>query len=199
MRSCPVGIRPSSEKEKESIMQRIVKRTFLVGGALALLCAGLAGCGSSKAQSWTFTDDQGSIRRLSDYQGQVLVLGFSNTWCDPCQEAAVHMQLLHERFSDRGVKVMTVSAWERGDPDMYMQEHGYNFGVMTNGTEIAREYKVDEVPTFFVVGVDGKIISRFEGFRDNTPDKISKSVEKHLQKVARNPEKYRRSIAGHGG
>ncbi|MHC4769822.1 MAG: peroxiredoxin family protein [Planctomycetota bacterium] len=180
-------------------MQRIVKRTFLVGGALALLCAGLAGCGSSKAQSWTFTDDQGSIRRLSDYQGQVLVLGFSNTWCDPCQEAAVHMQLLHERFSDRGVKVMTVSAWERGDPDMYMQEHGYNFGVMTNGTEIAREYNVDEVPTFFVVGVDGKIISRFEGFRDNTPDKISKSVEKHLQKVARNPEKYRRSIAGHGG
>jgi hypothetical protein len=158
-------------------MQRIVKRTFLVGGALALLCAGLAGCGSSKAQSWTFTDDQGSIRRLSDY----------------------HMQLLHERFSDRGVKVMNVSAWERGDPDMYMQEHGYNFGVMTNGTEIAREYNVDEVPTFFVVGVDGKIISRFEGFSDNTPDKISKSVEKHLQKVARNPEKYRRSIAGHGG
>jgi peroxiredoxin len=180
-------------------MQRIVKRTFLVGGALALLCAGLAGCGSSRAQSWTFTDDEGSIRRLSDYQGQVLVLGFSNTWCDPCQEAAVHMQLLHERFSDRGVKVMTVSAWERGDPDMYMQEHGYNFGVMTNGTEIAREYDVDEVPTFFVVGVDGRIVSRFEGFSDNTPDKISKSVEKHLQKVARNPEKYRRSIAGHGG
>jgi len=56
-------------------MQRIVKRTFLVGGALTLLCAGLAGCGSSKAQSWTFTDDEGSIRRLSDYQGQVLVLG----------------------------------------------------------------------------------------------------------------------------
>jgi peroxiredoxin len=138
-------------------------------------------------------------RTFLDYQGQVLVLGFSNTWCDPCQEAAVHMQLLHERFSDRGVKVMNVSAWERGDPDMYMQEHGYNFGVMTNGTEIAREYNVDEVPTFFVVGVDGKIISRFEGFSDNTPDKISKSVEKHLQKVARNPEKYRRSIAGHGG
>jgi peroxiredoxin len=192
------GIRPSSEKEKESIMQRIVKRTFLVGGALTLLCAGLAGCSSSKAQSWTFTDDEGSIRRLSDYQGQVLVLGFSNTWCDPCQEAAVHMQMLHERFSDRGVKVMTVSAWERGDPDMYMQEHGYNYGVMTQGTEIAREYDVDEIPTFFVVGVDGKIVSRFEGFSDDTSDKISKSVEKHLQKVARNPEKYR-SVAGHGG
>ena len=56
-------------------MQRIVKRTFVVGGALALLCAGLAGCGGGKAQSWTFTDEQGSIRKLSDYQGQVLVLG----------------------------------------------------------------------------------------------------------------------------
>ena len=179
-------------------MQRIVKRTFLMGGALALLCAGLAGCSSSKAQSWTFTDDEGSIHRMSDYQGQVLVLGFSNTWCDPCQEAAVHMQMLHDRFSGRGVKVMNVSCWERGDPDAYMQEHGYNYSVMTNGTEIAREYKVDEIPTFFVVGVDGKILSRFEGFSDNTSEKISKSVEKHLKKVARNPEKYR-TVVQHGG
>ncbi|MHC4787465.1 MAG: peroxiredoxin family protein [Planctomycetota bacterium] len=123
-------------------MQRIVKRTFLVGGALALLCAGLAGCGSTKAKSWTFTDDEGSIRNLSDYEGQVLVLGFSNTWCEPCQEAALQMQSIQDRFRDQGVKVMTVSCWERGDADAYMQEHGYNYGVMLNGTKIAREYDV---------------------------------------------------------
>ncbi|MHC4127489.1 MAG: TlpA family protein disulfide reductase [Planctomycetota bacterium] len=179
-------------------MQRIVKRTFLVGGALALLCAGLAGCGSTKAKSWTFTDDEGSIRNLSDYEGQVLVLGFSNTWCEPCQEAALQMQSIQDRFRDQGVKVMTVSCWERGDADAYMQEHGYNYGVMLNGTKIAREYDVNEIPTFLVVGVDGKILSRYEGYGKSTPDKISKSVQKHLDKVARHPERYR-SIAGHGG
>jgi peroxiredoxin len=179
-------------------MQRIVKRTFWVSGGLLLLCVGLAGCGSTKAKTWMFTDDQGSIRNLSDYQGQVLVLGFSNTWCDPCQAAALHMQNLQDRFRDQGVKVMTVSSWERGDPDAYMQEHGFNYGVMTNGTEIAREYGVDEIPTFFVVGVDGKILSRFEGFSDNTPGKIAKSVEKHLKKVARHPDRYE-TVAGHGG
>ena len=134
-------------------MQRIVKRTFWVGG-LVLLVAGAAGCSSQKAKVWTFTDDQGSIRNLSDYQGRVVVLNFSNTWCDPCQEAALQMQVLQDRFRDDGVKVMMVSSWERGDPDEYMREHGFNFGVMTHGTKIAREYGVDEIPTFFVVGVD---------------------------------------------
>jgi cytochrome c-type biogenesis protein len=179
-------------------MQRIVKRTFLVGGALALLCAGLAGCSSSKAKSWTFTDDEGSVHNLSDYEGRVLVLGFSNTWCEPCAEAALHMQALQDRFRGRQVKVMAVSCWERGDPNEFMQENGYNFGVMLNGTEIARDYDVHEIPTFVVVGVDGKILSRYEGFNKATADKIGKSVERHLAKVSRHPERYR-SIAGHGG
>ncbi|MHC4217013.1 MAG: TlpA family protein disulfide reductase [Planctomycetota bacterium] len=178
-------------------MQRIVKRTFLAGGLL-VLCAGLAGCSGSKAKTFVFTDDQGSIRNMSDYEGQVLVLGFSNTWCEPCQEASLHMQALQDRFNGRGVKVLSVSSWERGDPDAYMQEHGFSYGVMLNGTEIAREYGVVEVPTFFVVGVDGKILSRFEGFSDSTPNKIAKSVEKHLARVAKNPGKYG-SYAQHDG
>jgi thioredoxin-related protein len=91
---------------------------------------------------------------------------------------------------------MAVSAWERGNPDSYMQDHGYNYGVMTNGTEIARDYDVDEIPTFFVVGVDGNIISRYDGFSPSTSSKIAKSVEKHLKKVAKNPEKYRTIVQG---
>ena len=178
-------------------MQRNVKRMFGIGGLL-VACAGLVGCGSGQAQSWTFKDDEGSTRNMSHYQGQVLVLSFTNTWCDPCQETARELQALQDRFRGRGVKVMAVSAWERGNPDAYMQDHGYNYGIMTNGTAIAREYDVDEIPTFFVVGVDGNIISRYDGFSPNTSSKIAKSVEKHLSKVAKNPEKYR-TIVQHGG
>ncbi len=105
-------------------MPRIVNRLFGPGLGLLLLGTGLAGC-SSKVQDWTFTDAQGAVRNLSDFEGNVIVLAFSNSWCDPCQEAAVHMQDIHDRFAAEGVRVVYVSSWERGDPEEYMKENGY--------------------------------------------------------------------------
>ena len=172
-------------------MLRIMNRTLGLGCGLLLLC-GLNGC-ASKAKNWTFTDAQGAVRTLSDYEGQVVVINFSNTWCDPCQEAAVHMQGIQDRFGPLGVKVITVSSWERGDPGEWMAENGFNYGVMVNGTKVAREYKVDRLPTFVVLGVNGKVIYRHEGLGKSTPQKIARVVEKHLKKHGRD------GYAQHGG
>ncbi len=161
-------------------MQRIVTRTLAAVLGLGLFC-GLSAC-STKSTNWKFTDAQGEIRDLSDYKGQIVVISFSNTWCEPCKEAAPVMQELQERFGQHGVKVMTVSAWEHGDPQRWMLERGYTYGVMLNGTEVARGHKVDQIPTFLVVGVNGKVIYRHEGFSKRTAGKLTKVVDKHLKK-----------------
>ncbi len=161
-------------------MQRIVTRTLAVVLGLGLFC-GLSAC-STKTNNWKFTDSQGEIRELSDYKGQIVVISFSNTWCDPCKEAAPFMQELQERFGQHGVKVMTVSSWEQGDPQQWMLERGYTYGVMLNGTEVARGHKVDQIPTFLVVGVNGKVIYRHDGFSKRTAGKLTKVVDKHLKK-----------------
>ncbi len=159
----------------------IVKRTLGLGLGLAAAWT-LVGC-ATKAPDWTFTDATGAIRNLSDYEGKILVLAFSNSWCDPCQEAAVQMQMLHVKFGDHGVKVVYVSSWERGDPATYMQEHGFNYGLMVNATEIARDYDVNRVPTFFVVGTDGAILFRNDGWSKGVAKQITRTIEKHLGSV----------------
>ena len=163
-------------------MKRIVTRTLAAVLGVGILC-GLSAC-SSQPSNWKFTDSQGEIRELSDYKGQIVVISFSNSWCDPCKEAAPHMQQLQDEFGQHGVKVMNVSSWERGDPQQWMLERGYTYGVMLNGTEVARQYKVDHVPTFLVVGVNGKVIYRQEGFKKSTHERIAKVVDKHLKKHA---------------
>ncbi len=172
-------------------MHSIVKRTLSIGLGLAVLC-GLTGC-ASKVTNWRFADSRGEIRELSDYEGQVVVISFSNTWCEPCQEAASHLQDLQERFGPAGVKVMTISCWERGDPQKWMLERGYTYGVMVDGTSIARRYDVDQVPTFLVIGVDGRLIYRHDGLSKSTPRKLAKVIEKHLRKHGG------KSYAQHGG
>ncbi len=161
-------------------MQRIVKRTLAVGLGLGLMVS-MTGC-SATSSNWHFTDAQGEVRELSDYKGQVVVISFSNTWCEPCQDAAKLMQDLQERFGRHNVKVITISSWERGDPQKWMYDHGYTYGVMLRGTEIARQYKVDRLPSFLVIGMDGRAIYRHEGLSKSTPGKIAKVFEKQLRK-----------------
>ncbi len=162
-------------------MQRIVTRSLAAVLGLGLL-GGLSACSSTQANNWKFTDSQGEIRDLSDYKGQIVVISFSNTWCEPCKDAAPFMQELQERFGQHGVKVMTVSSWEQGDPQRWMLERGYTYGVMLNDTEVARRYDVDKMPTFVVIGVNGEVIYRHDGYSRKAAAKLTKVIDKHLKK-----------------
>ncbi len=162
-------------------MHRIVNRSFALVGGLLLLGSGLSGCGS-KAPQWSFSNSDGTLHSLSDYQGQVLMLAFTNTWCEPCERAAPHLQDIHDRFADQGVTVMAVSSWERYDPTDYMDQYGYTYDVMLDGTDIARQYGVDHLPTFYIIGVDGSVIFQEEGFNESTAKKMTKTIKKHLKK-----------------
>ena len=63
-----------------------------------------------------------------------------------------------------------------------MEKRGYTYGLLLNGTEIAREYNVDRIPTFFVIGTKGRVIARHEAFNNRTAAKIAKTVERQLKK-----------------
>lgn len=141
----------------------------------------LAGC-SSQAPEWTFRDAGGDIKTIADYDQGVKILCFTNTWCDPCREALNTMQELHEQFADRGVRLVFVSSWEQGDPAAFMEEQGYTFGLMLNGTKVAMEHNVTQLPTFCVLGLDGKVVTRFEDVGSGTTGKIIKAVDKYMRK-----------------
>ncbi len=161
-------------------MQRIVQRSLGLVTA-SLVFAALASCGSH-APNWTFKDAGGDLRAMSDYQGGVTVLAFTNSWCDSCHYAAMFLQEIQQRFADQGVRVVYVSSWEHGDPGAYLNENGYTYGLMLNGTELAQQYSVTRLPTFVVIGVNGKVIYRHNGLSKGTPAKITKVVEKHMRK-----------------
>lgn len=161
-------------------MQRIANRPFGLIFIVAVMTVGLSGCGSATTTSdWSFTDAGGDIRSLSDSRGGVVVLAFINTWCEPCQEAALHLQQLQMRFADRGVRIVFVSSWERGDPASYMEDRGFTYGLLLNGTTIARDYKVKRVPTFCVIGANGREVARFDGFNKKTMARLARAIKKH--------------------
>ena len=177
-------------------MQRIASRPFGLIFIVAVMTVGLSSCGSStKTSDWSFTDAAGDIRALSDSRGGVVVLAFINTWCEPCQEAAFHLQQLQARFADRGVRVVFVSSWERGDPASYMEDRGYTYGLLLNGTSIAMDYKVKRVPTFCVIDAKGREVARVDGFNKKTMARLARAIKKHSR--ANSHEMHVEPVAHH--
>lgn len=58
---------------------------------------------------FTVKDISGKNVRLSQYQGQVVLLNFWATWCTPCRREIPSLVALYRDYKDRGFVVLGVS------------------------------------------------------------------------------------------
>ena len=120
----------------------------------------------SKAPDWELPSGTGKKISLKSLRGKVVVLDFWATWCGPCRRAMPEVQKLHNRFKDKAVAVFGVNCGERSprvDPVKFMKDKGYTYGQLLHGELAARAYRVRGIPTFYVIGKDGKILFATSG------------------------------------
>jgi peroxiredoxin len=139
----------------------------------------------SEAPDWELPTPDGKTVSLKSLRGNVVVMDFWATWCGPCKIAMPGVQKLHEQFKDKPVKVFGISTWERGDPVAdpveYMKGKKYTYGLLVRGDKIAEAYKVNNIPTYYVIGPDGKILHASTGFEENKEAQIAEIIEKNIK------------------
>lgn len=136
----------------------------------------------SAAPDFSLESPDGKEVKLSSLKGQVVVLDFWATWCGPCKLAMPGVQKLSEEFADKPVKVFGISTWERasGKPAEYMKEKKYTYNLLLNGDEVAEEYKLEGLPTFYVIDTKGRVIYASSGFLPEKEKEISKVIERAI-------------------
>lgn len=132
------------------------------------------------APEWSLEDPDGNDYALSDLRGRVVVMDFWATWCGPCRMAMPGMQKLHEEFKDQPVSVLGINCWENGDPQSFMSGEGLDYGLLVHADAVANEYGVSGIPTFYVIGKDGKVVHHEVGYDPDGTDRLREIIKEAL-------------------
>ncbi len=132
------------------------------------------------APDWVLFDSRGIKYSLSDFQGQIVIIDFWATWCVPCIKAMPSLQTLYDRFANKGVVVLGINTWDSGDPEKFMRDKGFSYPLLVNGDEVAKKYKVNGLPTLYVIGQDKTILFAEVGTRSDTFEKVTQVIEDNL-------------------
>lgn len=134
----------------------------------------------SEAPAWTLKTPDGKDVSLASLKGKVVVLDFWAVWCGPCKKAMPGVQKLHEKYKDKGVVIYGVNTWERegNDPVAFMKDNNYSYGLLLKGDDVAKDYKVSGIPTFYVIDRNGKI--SYVGVGAGDESALEKAIEAAL-------------------
>ena len=120
----------------------------------------------------------GSPVPLSDFKGQVVLINFWGTWCEPCLKEIPELVHLSHQYKENGLQVLGIAV-DSGRPEdirLFMAEHQMDYRVLIGEMEtVKRQFRVLGFPTSLLVDRNGMIQRRY--FGPQTLEAFQKSVE----------------------
>ncbi len=142
---------------------------------LGLLLAGGPGWAASVgelAPDFEIATQDGTVFRLADFRGQKPVyVVFWNSWCSYCIKKTPRYMKLQEQFGDKIEIIAINTTWSDSPDEMRSFEKHHQIQYATafdKGEIITDRYRVVNVPTEFIVDIDGTV-----RYRDRVPEYLA--------------------------
>lgn len=151
----------------------------------------------SEAAAFTLKDLDGNTVSLSDFKGKIVVIDFWATWCAPCIASFPAMKKMQERHPE--VKFLFIDTQEKQDGALekvrkYITRSKYPFHVLMDKPvsdneeifQVMSLYKVEGIPTKFVIDAKGRQLFSSVGFTSDT--ELINELEAMIQLAAENAD-----------
>lgn len=86
--------------------------------------------GAEALREASFADLSGQTRRLSEWQGRVLVLNFWATWCAPCREEIPLLMVAREKYSPNGLEIVGIAIDLAAKVGEYVRSMGIHYPIL---------------------------------------------------------------------
>lgn len=122
---------------------------------------------------------EGEIVNLSDARGDVVLLSFWAVGCRPCREESAHLRELHDRYANRGLKIIAVNAWNEpeGMVRKFAAERKLEYVILLDGAGVHTElYGGRGVPDSYLIDRSGVIQYALSGYNESAGRRLERRV-----------------------
>lgn len=114
-----------------------------------------------QAPDFVLTTFEGEQISSADLKGQVIVVNFWASWCNPCEDEAPDLQTAWEMYAPSGDVIFLGVDWT--DTDTEAREYLERFGITypngpDYGTRISQDYRTTGVPETYIIDQNGMLV-----------------------------------------
>jgi peroxiredoxin len=118
---------------------------------------------------------------LQGLRGNVVVVDFWGTFCEPCKKSFPKLQDLSSKYASSGLLIVGISEDEPDDKDKiptFAETYGAKFAILWDEDKAAaRKYKPETMPSSFVIDRKGVVRFAHVGYHDGDEAQIEKEVK----------------------
>ena len=120
------------------------------------------------APAFSLQDLHGSLHRLLDYRGKLVIVNFWASWCSPCRKELPSMNRAWKQLQRDGVAMLAINVGEDQQAiQAFKKDFPIDFTVLLDGKgTTSRHWQVTGLPTTLVLDTQGRIVYRVLGSRE---------------------------------
>jgi len=153
----------------------------------------------TNASSLEALDKDGTLIKLSDFEGKYVLIDFWASWCVPCINGFPHLKELHTKYKDKGLVVVSISfdkkederkwldAIEKNDISEWIHILSCKNKGENNICNLHDMLQDPSIPHYIVIDISGNVIKHWRGFSDEIAkeqDELFEDVFEEMQESA---------------